>query len=516
MTTSSRVTSGQHQPLWLPAAELPRFNPLSQPITSDVCIIGGGMAGLSAAYLLTREGLSVVVLEDGLLGSGETGRTTAHLSNAIDDRYTEIERLHGSDGAKLAAESHTAAINRIEQAIQDEGIPCDFGRVDGYLMASPAQSPELLQQELAAAWRAGLTTVTLAEHSPLAAVARPCLRFPEQAQFHPLKYLAGLAQAVVGRGGRIYTHTHVTAIHEGTTARVTTNSGASVEAASVIVATNSPMNDLVTMHTKQAAYRTYVLGLRIPHGTIEPALYWDTEDPYHYVRLQSHDAQDDILIVGGEDHKTGQEDDAADRYARLLHWTKDWFPMAGSEAFRWSGQVMETFDGLAFIGQNPGSRGNLYIVTGDSGMGMTHGTIGGMLLTDLICGRENRWDQLYRPGRMPLKAGSEFVRENANVAAQYADWLLPGDVRGIEEIPPGQGAVVRRGTGKLAVYRDDQGALHSRSAVCPHMSCVVAWNASERTWDCPCHGSRFDCYGTVINGPANTNLDVADQNQAAA
>jgi glycine/D-amino acid oxidase-like deaminating enzyme/nitrite reductase/ring-hydroxylating ferredoxin subunit len=514
---SSLRSSGKHDSFWLESATLPDFSPLTEPITADVCIIGGGISGLSAAYLLQREGLSVVVLEDGLLASGETGRTTAHLSNAIDDRYTEIERLRGPEAAKLAAESHTAAIDRIERVVADEGIDCDFRRLDGYLILSPEQDADLLHQELAAAHRAGLTSVTYEDQAPLTSIARPCLRFPAQGQFHPLKYLAALARTVVTKGGRIYTRTHVTALHEGPTTRVNTNSGASVEAASVIVATNSPINDRVTMHTKQAAYRTYVVGMRVTQGTVPAGLYWDTEDPYHYVRLQPYDADHDVLIVGGEDHKTGQDHDGIDRHTRLADWAKQWFPMAGTEAFRWSGQVMESFDGLAFIGPNPGSNGKTYIVTGDSGMGMTHGTIAGMLLTDLICGRENRWAELYRPARLvPAGAATEFLSENANVAVQYTDWLTSGDVKATETIAPNQGAILRRGTSKVAVYRDPQGTLHARSAVCPHLGCIVGWNNTEGTWDCPCHGSRFDCYGTVINGPANRNLDLPNEDRSAA
>lgn len=510
-------TSGQHASFWLESATLPDFSSLTEPIIADVCVIGGGISGLSAAYLLQREGLSVVVLEDGLLGSGETGRTTAHLSNAIDDRYTEIERLHGPDKAKLAAESHTAAIDRIQRAVADEGMDCDFRRLDGYLILSPDQADDVLHQELAAAHRAGLTSVTYQAQSPMASIARPCLRFPAQGQFHPLKYLAALAKTVVTKGGRICTRTHVTALHEGPTTRVNTNSGASVEAGSVIVATNSPINDLVTMHTKQAAYRTYVVGLCVSQGTVPAGLYWDTEDPYHYVRLQPYDQDHDLLIVGGEDHKTGQGNDAIDRHARLTEWAKQWCPMAGAEAFRWSGQVMKSFDGLAFIGPNPGSDGKTYIVTGDSGMGMTHGTIAGMLLTDLICGRENRWAELYRPARLvPAGAATEFLSENLNVAAQYTDWLTPGEAKETEAISLNHGVVIRKGTRKLAVYRDLQGALHARSAVCPHLGCLVGWNAAEATWDCPCHGSRFDCYGTVINGPANQNLDPPHEDQRAA
>ena len=296
----------------------------------------------------------------------------------------------------------------------------------------------------------------------------------------------------------------------GAQRRVTTASGATVSADSIIVATNTPVNDWVTMHTKQAAYRTYAIGFRIAHGSVPTGLFWDTDDPYHYVRLHPLDGDHDLLIVGGEDHKTGQAGDVADRHARLTAWTRTWFPEAGRVAYSWSGQVMEPVDGLAFIGRNPGDDAHVYLATGDSGMGMTHGTIAGLLLTDLICGRENAWAGLYNPGRVPARSAGEFMRENLNVAAQYADWVTPGDVKSLDEIRPGQGAVLRKGSTKLAVYRDEDGRAHTRSAVCPHLGCIVGWNAEERTWDCPCHGSRFDRHGTVINGPANTDLARPD------
>ncbi len=327
--TSDAITSGRNETVWLRDQETAGFAPLSGHANADVCVVGGGIAGMSAAYLLSREGLSVIVLEDGNLGSGETGRTTAHLANALDDRYTEIERVHGEQGAKLTAESHTAAIRRIEQTVQDEQIECQFTRLPGYLILSPGQSVSMLQEELAAARRAGLTAVTMMDASPLPSLPQPCLRFPDQGQFHPLKYIAGLAAAVVRKGGRIHTRTHATAMEGGAQRRVTTESGATVTADSIIVATNTPINDWVTMHTKQAAYRTYAIGFRIPHGSVPTGLFWDTDDPYHYVRLQPLDADHDLLIVGGEDHKTGQPGDVTDRHARLTAWTRTWLPQVG-------------------------------------------------------------------------------------------------------------------------------------------------------------------------------------------
>jgi nitrite reductase/ring-hydroxylating ferredoxin subunit len=299
-----------------------------------------------------------------------------------------------------------------------------------------------------------------------------------------------------------------TVFQGGRDAIVETEDGFSVRAGSIVVATNSPVNDRVAVHTRQAPYRTFAIAARVPQASVPPGLFWDTADPYHYVRLQREDERHDLLIVGGEDHKTGQADDAVARYARLESWARLHFPMMQEVAFRWSGQVLEPVDGLAYIGRNPRDDDNVFIATGDSGHGMTHGTIAGLLLTDLILERENPWAELYSPGRVRANraAVAEFVRENVNVAAQYTDWLKRGDVAEVDEIAPGSGAVLQRGLQKLAVYRDPAGEVHERSAVCTHLGCVVRWNGDERSWDCPCHGSRFSPTGEVLTGPAKEPL----------
>ncbi len=496
----------RNEPIWTSTADIPASVPLTSDTSADACVIGAGIAGLTTAYLLTQMGTSVVVLDDGAIGSGMTGMTTAHLANALDDRYFSIERMHGGGGACLAAQSHTAAIDRIEAIVERERIACDFERVDGYLFAGPEHDEAYLDRELAAAHRAGLQNVAKIGRAPLAWDTGPSLRFPRQGQLHPLKYLAGLAQAVERGGGRIFTGTHADRIKGGDAASVTTRRG-TVSAGAIVVATNVPVNDRLVIHTKQAPYMTYAIGGRVPRGSVPHALYWDTGDPYHYIRVHPlRDSEHDVLIVGGEDHKSGQAEDTDQRHARLEAWTRERFTMMGEVAFTWAGQVMNTVDGLAFIGRNPMDHDNVYIVTGDSGMGMTYGTIAGMLITDMMQGRLNPWQALYDPSRKTLQAAGAFVRETANVAAQYAQWLTPGDVGAVEEIAKGGGAVIRRGASKIAVYRDAQGELHERSAVCPHLGCIVAWNAAEKTWDCPCHGSRFDTCGAVINGPANTAL----------
>ena len=508
--TQPKTDSGTTVSAWMATADVPSFPPLAADAECDVCIVGAGIAGLTTAYTLARAGKHVIVLDDGPVGGGETGRTTAHLSWALDDYYVEIEKMHGADGARVAAESHRSAVDRIEAIVREERIDCEFERLDGYWFAAKPEDARFLDAEADAARRAGAGQVERVATVPGLPFQPPvALRFGNQGQFHPLKYLAGLARAIVRLGGRIHCGSHVADFDKKPRRpQVKTSDKHTVTADAVVFATNSPVNDWVTMHTKQAAYRTYVVAVRIPRGAVPRGLYWDTQEPYHYVRLASaanNADADPLLIVGGEDHKTGQADETEARFGGLLSWTRRHFPMAGDIAYRWSGQVIEPNDYMAFIGRNPGDE-NVYIATGDSGNGMTHGTIAGMLIPDLILGVDNRWTKLYDPSRVTMRSAGSFAKENLNVAAQYADWVTPGEVSSPDEIKPGTGAVMRQGTKKFAVYRDDDGTVHIRSAVCTHLYCIVDWNSLEKTWDCPCHGSRFDPFGRVLNGPAVADL----------
>ena len=382
-----RSDTGRTDSLWMATVPPRVLPPLAEDLRADVAVIGAGIAGITTAYLLALEGRRVVVLEDGAVGGGETGRTTAHLSNALDDRYHVLERLHGQEGARLAAASHAAAIDRIESIVGAEKIDCDFRRLDGYLFVPPGESLDILDAEFEAARRAGLRDVRMVPRAPVASFhSGPCLLFPRQAQFHPLAYLSALVGAIQRRGGRIFGDTHVTGVEAGPPAVVSTEDGHTVTADFVVCATNTPIIDWLVIHSKQAPYRTFAIGARVPPDTVPAALYWDTADPYHYVRLQG-----DMLIVGGEDHKTGQEDDAYERFAYLEAWTRERFPI-GEVEYKWSGQVMEPVDGLGYIGRNPGDKRHILVATGDSGHGMTHGTIAGILLTDLIHGRPNPWE----------------------------------------------------------------------------------------------------------------------------
>lgn len=497
-------SSERSESIWESTQPQQELVPLREDLRVDVCVVGAGLAGLSAAYQLTRAGRSVAVLDDNAIGGGETGQTTAHLASAMDDGFVELERMHGAEGARLAYESHQAAIEEIERISDEEGIECDLVRLDGYWFLAPGDDPAQLDEELDAARRAGFHDAERLERTPVPGLdGVPCLRFPRQGRFHPLRYVRGLTMAVHHGGGRIFTGSHVVEIEGGADARVGTDDGRTVRADAVVVATNSPINTRVAIHTKQHPYRTYAVAMRVEGDALPDVLLWDTGDPYHYVRLQDISGGGRALIVGGEDHRTGHAPEH-DPYAALIEWTRSRFSV-GDVLHRWSGQVMEPVDGLGYIGRSPGGEENVYIITGDSGQGMTHSTIGGMLVRDLVTGVGSPWEKVYDPSRITLSAQSvgEYARANVEVAGHYAEWMTGAlDPDDAGKLGPGSAAIFRRGAKPVAAYRDADGVLHERSAVCTHLGCIVHWNAAETSWDCPCHGSRFAPTGEVLNGPA--------------
>lgn len=413
--------------------------------------------------------------------------------------------MHGPENTVLVAHSQVCAIDQIEHIIRTENINCQFERLPGYLFLGPEDDESLLDRELEAAHRAGLSKVTKLKSAPLEAFQTgPCLTFPEQAQFHPMLYLKGLAEAIVRKGGQIFTYSKVSQMSGGDICRTLTEAGGEIQSKQLVVVTNTPINNVVAMHTKQAPYRSYALAYQIPRGSVAKGLYWDTPDPYHYIRLYAPPDQNfDVLIIGGEDHKTGQTEDEQARFKSLQEWSQARFSMLQELRWQWSGQVFEPADGLMFAGHSPVRSENIYLITGDSGMGMTNCTVGAMIVTDQILGRANPWAELYDPSRKPFKALVEYVKENANVAASLvSDLLSPAEVNSARDIQRGCGALLSQKGQKLAVYRDLAGKLHACSATCTHLGCTVHWNTAEKSWDCPCHGSRFSIYGDVLTGPA--------------
>lgn len=495
---------------WTAQNPLASYDSLKLNSNCDVSIIGAGISGLSTAYLLLKAGKSVIVLDQGHVAQGETSRTSAHLSNVLDDHYTDLEELFGQEGAKLAAESHAAAIELIREISESENIDCSFEYVDAYLFNPPNENLLDLQKELEASKRAGLDAELISKAPFSTFNTGPSLHYKKQAEFLPLHYIQGLAKSVIKLGGKIYTQTKVVDIEEDKThCIVKTASGPLIVSKQVVVATNSPINDRYVIHLKQAAYRTYMIGAKIPYGIIQRGLYYDTLDPYHYIRLVNIDNKNDLVLIGGEDHRTGEKKNIDVLYTLLELWARDRFPDLGEIEFKWSGQVLEPADSLAFMGRHTD---RTFIMTGDSGNGLTHGTLGAIIIKDQILGHQNPWEKLYSPKRITLKALKEYATENANTIGQYTDWVIPGEVKSENEIKKDCGAILRKNGKPIACYRDAEGKLHKVSGICPHLYGVVQWNEGEKTWDCPCHGSRFDVDGKVLNTPAISDLPREDEN----
>jgi glycine/D-amino acid oxidase-like deaminating enzyme/nitrite reductase/ring-hydroxylating ferredoxin subunit len=473
----------------------------------DTVVIGAGMAGISTAYELAKEGQTVIVLDRGPIAGGITARTSAHLAPLCDDLTSAMIGLRGEDISRGFYESQAAAVDRIEEIQNREDIACDFRRLDGILFQAPNTDAKIIDDELDAVRKVGAPVHRIVGVDALAGCeAQHALRYPRQGTFHPLKYLNGLARAIAAKNGQFFANTVVRAVEEldnGAVAVKTDRGNISANAA--VVATNSPIVDVVALHTKMAPYRTYALAFRIRRGLLPDALYWDTLDPYHYVRLQPGDRQIDCVIVGGADHKSGEADDAAVRFDALEAWARNLIPKLGDVSHRWSGQVLDTIDYAAFIGLNPGSE-RVFVHTGDSGQGITHAVAGSLLNSALILGTAARWAEVYDPARKTPSGIGNFIKENMTVVKNFGEYLAPGELSSLNELKPGKGAIVRQGLAKVAAYRDDQGQLYIRSAACTHIGCHLHWNSFERCWDCPCHGSHFAIDGTPLNAPALSSL----------
>jgi glycine/D-amino acid oxidase-like deaminating enzyme/nitrite reductase/ring-hydroxylating ferredoxin subunit len=487
--------------LWMDVDVMPAAGSLPGDLECEVAIIGSGIAGLSTAYELSRRGKSVAVIDRGPIAGGMTSRTSAHLAPLCDDLVSEMTRIKGEEATKLFCESQAAAVDRIEHIQERERIDCDFRRLDGYLFQGRDMPANIIDEELEAVRSVGAPVHRLVGVPLNNCENRHVLKYPQQATFHPRKYLAGVAEACRHNGVNFFRDTTVEHVNEnGGGVSVKTSRG-TIRVQHAVVATNSSISDRFALHTKTAPYRTYVMAFETKRGALPDALYWDTEEPYHYVRLQPGPDLTDFVLVGGEDHKSGGANDANERFKRLETWARELISGLGKETHRWSGQVLDTIDYAGFIGRDPGAN-NIFVSMGDSGQGLTHGVAGAMLNAALIHGEQHPWQDLYSPNRVPLKAAKNFLTENATALTNFAEYIAPGELRSLDQLKSGQGAIIRRGLEKIAAYRDEDGRLHLNSAKCTHVGCHLHWNDFETCWDCPCHGSMFDVDGNPINAPA--------------
>ncbi|EFJ13061.1 hypothetical protein SELMODRAFT_424962 [Selaginella moellendorffii] len=491
---------------------------LQQNTHADVIVVGGGIAGISVAYNLAKAGKQVVVLEARAIGSGQTGKTTAHLMPWFDDYYFEAESTLGSDKLNLIADAQYGAIDWIENVVKEEGIECNFRRLPGYLVPveDDQQNAEKIRKEYEACKRAGLNDVRLEDlkHDPKNGNFGMALVFPNAGEFQPILYVKGLAEAAKKHGAQIFEQTSVVQ-HEGT--KVVTDAGHTVTAKALVLATNSPINKNLAIHARQYARRSYVVGLKVPKGAIDRASWWDTASPYHYVRLEDKDDYE-VLVVGGEDHKVGIEPNQyLDRHGSLEAWARSHWPAAQELLYKWSGQVYMPSDFLHLHGHDPLNTENVYVATGDSGQGMTGGTIAGVVISNSILGHKHRWGDLFDPSRFPPASltSAQMLAQEVGENIEGFKNVLPGQgltKLTVDSILLDEGAIIQEGLNKEAVYRDSSGNVQRYSAICPHLGCAVKWNPSDKTFDCPCHGSQFDVQGVVVNGPSPTNLTPMSYN----
>lgn len=502
--------------VWQTTAVETSFPQLASDIVVDVAVVGGGITGLTTALLLKRAGLSVAVLEGLHVGGGVTGYTTAHISEVPDIGYQHLISNFGERGALVAVQSRRAAIEQIAKLVLEEQIECSFERVPGYLYTESSKDVSYLESEVEAARKLGIDAI-FTTYVPLPFPIKAGILFPHQAQFHSLQYLQALAKAVSGGRGHIFERTRVLDVSGESPYKVSTQRG-SVTAKNVILATHTPINDLSHLQdvylvtAKLIPYRSYVLGVRLLSSPAPEGLFWDTEDPYHYTRKYVDPMAGEFLIVGGADHKTGEDVDTEARYQQLEQYVRSRFAVE-SIPYRWSAQWYQPVDGLPFIGKSP-AHDHLYVATGYSGNGISFGTIAGMLLADTILGRPNPWSELYNANRVkPLAAGQQFLAQNLDIAKHFIADRFKRNAQTIDEVPKGEGRIVEIDGEQVAIYREQGGAIHALSPVCSHLGCIVNWNKAEKSWDCPCHGGRFSCTGEILNGPPIKNLEPKQLSQ---
>ncbi|MBC9729854.1 FAD-dependent oxidoreductase [Streptomyces sp. TRM68367] len=499
-----REPADTYRSYWLDTAPPGDLAPAPESdLTVDVAVVGAGIAGLSTAWELSRHGREVAVLEADRLAAGVTGHTTAKLSALHTLVYDHLRRTRGSEGARLYARSQTEAIRRAAEITAGLGIDCDWEETAAYTFALDPGRTGALKAEADAAREAGLPAEYVTD-TDLPFPVAGAVRVADQAQFHPRKYLMALADDIRRRGGRLHEHTRVVALTEGTPCVLKTEQGTRVAAESVVVATHYPVFDRALLFTRLSPRRELVIAAPIGSAEAPGGMYITPEQNTRSVRTAPHGDGQRLLIVTGEHFTPGTGGDIEERFGRLTDWAERHFGDL-TVTHRWATQDNDSTDSVPLVGPlHAGSR-HAYVATGFGGWGLSGGIMAGRLICDQITGRASPWSELYDPRRIAsvVREGTEFLKHQAQVARHFVGDRLPALTSGsADDIAPGDGAVVHIGGRRCAVHRDADGQLHAVSACCTHLGCLVAFNRTERAWECPCHGSRFDPDGHVLQGPA--------------
>jgi glycine/D-amino acid oxidase-like deaminating enzyme/nitrite reductase/ring-hydroxylating ferredoxin subunit len=503
---------GVQESYWIETTPATDYPPPEDGLETDVAVVGGGIAGLCTARELARRGKRVAVLEADRIAAGVTGYTTAKVSSLHSLVYASLRRTRGEEGARLYATSQQDAVEHVVATAEELGVDCDLERAPAYTYVRDPAHVDQVRAEAAAARAAGL---------PAAFVTTTGLPFPvagavrveDQAQFHPRKYLLALAADLVAHGGAVHERTRVTGLEEGSPCRLTTEHGTTVVARDVVVATHYPVFDRSLLFAKLSPHRELVVAAPLAAERDPGGMYITPEENKRSVRTAPGPDGRRLLIVTGESFLPGTAD-SAERFEVLLRWTERYFPGA-AVSHRWATQDNDPTDTVPCVGRlHPGAR-HTWVATGFGGWGMSGGVMAGKLLAARIDGGpQPEWTALYEPFR-PLataREGGAFLQHQATVAKHFAgDRLRPSHADSVEDVAPGTGAVVRSGGRHRAVYRDEDGTVHTVSARCTHMGCLVAFNTGERAWECPCHGSRFGVDGSVVQGPAVAPLTRLDE-----
>jgi len=499
-----RTLSGRPTSVWMDTAPHTTYPPLETPLSVDVCVVGAGVLGLLCADLLKRDGRTVAVLEAGRVATGVSGYTTAKLTVLHGLIYDQVRSRFGQEGARHYAEANGAGLALIADRVAEGAIECDFRRRPALTYAEDPSDLDALRAEVGAARVAGLDA-ELVDDVDLPWSVAGAVRLADQAEFHPRRFLLAIADAIHRDGSHVLERTRVTGVADGDPCRVRTDTGAEVTAGAVVIATQYPTLDRGMFFARLAAERSYAIALRA-RGRAPQGMFLSTESPSHSVRAAPYDGGE-LLIVGGESHKTGTSD-PVERYAALEAWARGRFDVASVE-YRWSAQDAMPADGMPYVGKLSPLARRVWTASGFKKWGFTNGAAAALMLADAIAGRENPWAGTFDSNRFkPVASAPALVKEQLSVGAHFfGDRLASPDVRSLDELAPGEGGIVKLDGDKVAAFRDDDGVVHAVSAICTHLYCQVGFNAAERSWDCPCHGSRFATDGTVIQGPAVSPLE---------